>query len=246
MFGTKSRALIVLGRGQLPAELAVCRQAVGEASLGAEVYLPSGLGRTARWASLEPAPQPLRVLPWGSPGEGSATRHRRDRHGVPRAEGWSGDSLQFFCPAGLRPTSLRHRTLPPLLSAFAPCECTHSSWMDHPPPPTALIPSHSSVAPFCPIGSFIWLAPLCRLHSPPFSPRALPALSQTFVVLSLVCLTLCPPSLARPHLSHISLDASLPGRLPTARVIIHLLPCLQYGVVVTVTPLWAGDLGRDQ
>ena len=114
------------------------------------------------------------------------------------------------------------------------------------PPPTALIPSHSSVAPFCPIGSFIWLAPLCRLHSPPFSPRALPALSQTFVVLSLVCLTLCPPSLARPHLSHISLDASLPGRLPTARVIIHLLPCLQYGVVVTVTPLWAGDLGRDQ
>lgn len=80
----------------------------------------------------------------------------------------------------------------PPLSAFAPCECMHSSWMNPPP----LVPySHSSVAPYCPTGSFIriWLALLCRFHSPPFSPKVLPVLGQAFVVLSLGCRTLCPP-----------------------------------------------------
>lgn len=137
-------------------------------------------------------PQPLGVLPWGTPGKGSVTHHRRDRRGVPRAEGRSGDSLQFFRPARLRPTSLRHRTPPPV-SAFATCECMHSSWMAPPPP---IVPcSRSSLAPYCPIGSFIniWLGPLCRLHSPPFSPKVLLVLSQAFVVLSLGCRTLCPP-----------------------------------------------------
>ena len=192
MFGTKSRALIVLGRGQLPAELVVCRQAVGEASLGAEVYLPSGLGHTARWASLEPAPQPLRVLPWGSPGEGSATRHKRDRMEYPglraRVETASGSFVQP--DSGPRPSGTE--PCPPL-SAFAPCECMHSFWMD--PPPNIVPYSHSSVAPYCPIGSFIsiWLAPLCRFHSPTFSPKVLPVLGQAFVVLSLRCRTLCPP-----------------------------------------------------
>ena len=49
MLGTKSRALIVLGHGQLPAELAVYRQAAwgaGEPALGVKAYLPTGLGPT--------------------------------------------------------------------------------------------------------------------------------------------------------------------------------------------------------
>lgn len=68
VLGTKSRALIVLGRGQLPAELAVCRQAAAKgaqgAGLGAEVHLPSELGPTGwPWASIGPALRPPRALP---------------------------------------------------------------------------------------------------------------------------------------------------------------------------------------
>lgn len=77
MFGTKSRTLIVLGRSQLPAELAVCRQAVGEASLGAEVYLPSELGRTARRASLETAPSTFGGPTLGHPRQGVCDRSQK-------------------------------------------------------------------------------------------------------------------------------------------------------------------------
>ena len=188
MFGTKSWALIVLGCSQLPAELAVCRQAVGEASLGAEVYLPSGLGRTARWAFLEPTPQPLRVLPWGTPGEGSVTCHRRDRRGVPGPRaGVETASSSFVQPASGPPPSGTEPQCQPLRPVNA---CILPGWL----PP--IVPcSHSSMAPYCPIGSFIniWLGPLCRLCSPPLFPKVLPVLSQAFVVLSLGCRTLCPP-----------------------------------------------------
>lgn len=184
MFGAKSRALI-LGRGQLPAELAVCRQAVGGSQ-------PGSRGLSAFWAGLHgqvgipgTCPSTSAGPTLGLPGEGLVTTQKGQTWST-QAEGWSGDSLQFFCPAGLRPTSLRHRTLPPPLSAFAPCECIHSSWMD--PDPY----SHSSVAPFCPIGSFIWLAPLCRPIAHP-SPQSPPGSQSDLVVLSLVCLTLCPP-----------------------------------------------------
>ena len=120
--------------------------------------------------------------------EGSVTRHRRDRRGVPGPRaGVETASSSFVQPASGPPPSGTEPQCQPLRPVNA---CILPGWL-----PPHVPCSHSSMAPYCPIGSFIniWLGPLCRLCSPPLFPKVLPVFSQAFVVLSLGCRTLCPP-----------------------------------------------------